>query len=132
VLRLILATTVEAHLRALVASVRSEIRVGERLIWGNIAASASTAFRTMEGCLGRWVMPLGERFFELAPADLAGLGSFFLVERNGRHGWFWERTNCCLFDRLPGKIRCSDCSMTPRDERRAAYAASLGAGSDQT
>ncbi|HXW77908.1 MAG TPA: ferric iron reductase [Acidimicrobiales bacterium] len=125
VLHLILAEAVESHLRLLVASVRREKRVGERLLWGNIAASASTAFRTMEGCLGPWVIPLGERFFELAPPDLTGLGSFFLLEQDGRHGWFWERTNCCLFDRLPGKIRCSDCSMTPAEERRAAYAASL-------
>ena len=130
--RLILAEAVESHLRPLVTSVRREIRVGERLLWGNVAASASTAFRTMEGCLGRWVMPLAERFFVLAPPDLAGLGSFFLLEQDGRHGWFWERTNCCLFDRLPGKIRCSDCSMTPREERRAAYAASLAESSDQT
>jgi len=131
VLRLILAEAVESHLRLLVTSVRREIRVGERLLWGNIAASASTAFRTMEGCLGRWVMPLGERFFELAPPDLAGLGSFFFLEQEGRHGWFWERTNCCLFDRLPGNIRCSDCSMTPSKERRAAYAASLTSSGDQ-
>ena len=67
VLRLILAEAVESHLRLLVTSVRREVRVGERLLWGNVAASASTAFRTMEGRLGRWVMPLGERFFDLAP-----------------------------------------------------------------
>ena len=49
--RLILAEAVESHLRPLVTSVRREIRV-ETLLWGNVAASASTAFRTMEGCLG--------------------------------------------------------------------------------
>ena len=36
-------------------------------------------------------------------------------------GWFWERTNCCLFDRLPGAVRCADCSRTPPAARRAAY-----------
>ena len=116
---------IENHLAPLVRSVRQEIRVGERLLWGNVAASASTAFRTMEGCLGSWVEPLGERFFELAPSYLHGLGSFLTLDAHDRHGWFWERTNCCLYDRLPAATRCSDCSRTPALERRAAYEKSL-------
>ena len=69
-LTLILEQVVELHLRPLIALTREQVRIGERLLWGNVAASASTAFRTMEGCLGRWVEPLGERFFELAPPEL--------------------------------------------------------------
>jgi ferric iron reductase protein FhuF len=121
----LIGQTIEAHLRPLIASVRSVVQVGERMLWGNVAASASTAFRTMEGCLGRWVIPVGVRFFELAPSELHHQGSFLLMERGQRHGWFWERTNCCLHDRLPGDIRCSDCSRTSAQERRAAYWASL-------
>ena len=124
-LRAVLELVIEDHLEALIRSVRREIRVGERLLWGNVAASASTAFRTMEGCLGSWIEPLGERFFELAPTYLRGLGSFVTLEAHGRHGWFWERTNCCLYDRLPAATRCGDCSRTPALERRAAYEKSL-------
>jgi ferric iron reductase protein FhuF len=124
-LTVVLEQVVESHLRPLIATTRRQLRIGERLLWGNVAASASTAFRTMEGSLGRWVIALGERFFELAPAELQGLGSFLLMESDGRTGWFWERTNCCLFYRIGGHGTCADCSLTPAAERRAAYEAAL-------
>lgn len=117
----ILDEAVEGHLRLLVQATSAQVRVGRRLLWGNVAASAAVAFRTMEGLLGPWLRPLGEAFFEAAPSELHGQGSFLLVEADGRHGWFWERTNCCLNDQLPSRIRCGDCSRTPAEERQAAY-----------
>lgn len=116
---------VDEHLALLVHATREGIRVGARLLWGNVAASAAVAFRTMEGCRGPWVRDLGAQFFDACPPELRGLGSFFALAHAGRQGWYWERTNCCLYDRLPGTIRCGDCSRTPVDERRAAYRASL-------
>ena len=124
-LTLVLEEVVERHLRPLIATTREQIRIGERLLWGNVAASVSTAFRTMEGCLGPWVVPLGERLFELAPPELQGLGAFLGVESEGRRGWFWERTNCCLFYQIEGHAKCSDCSLTPVHERRRAYRGAL-------
>jgi len=116
---------IEEHLTLLVESTRQRLRVGERLLWGNIASSVAVSFRTMEGCQGEWIRELGEQFFRNAPEKLRGLGSFYALEHAQRRGWYWERTNCCLYDRLAGKIRCGDCSRTPVDERRAAYRASL-------
>jgi Ferric iron reductase FhuF-like transporter/FhuF 2Fe-2S C-terminal domain len=124
-LTVILDQVIELHLRPLIALTREQVRIGERLLWGNVAASASTAFRTMEGCQGRWVTPLGERFFTLAPSELQGLGSFLSIESKGKRGWYWERTNCCLFYQIDGHAKCSDCSLTPAHERRAAYEAGL-------
>jgi iron complex transport system ATP-binding protein len=124
-LTVIVEQVVEGHLRPLIAATKDQVRIGERLLWGNVAASASTAFRTMEGSLGAWVIPLGRRFFELAGPELQGLGSYFLIEKEGKRGWFWERTNCCLFYQIEGHGKCSDCSLTPAPERRAAYEATL-------
>ena len=124
-LTLVLEQVVENHLRPLIAITRDQVRIGERLLWGNVAASVSTAFRTMEGCLGPWVVSLGERFFELAPPELQGLGGFLLIEAQDRRGWFWERTNCCLFYQIEGHAKCSDCSLTPAAERRDAYLKAL-------
>jgi len=124
-LAIILEQVIEGHLRPLIASTRSQVRIGERLLWGNVAASASTAFRTMEGCVGEWVIPLGHRFFELASPDLQGLGSFLLLHAGQRRGWFWERTNCCLFYQIEGHGKCADCSLTPAADRRIAYEESL-------
>lgn len=121
-----LLEAVDVHLAPLVTCVRASTRVGARLLWGNVAASCATAFRTVEGLRGPWVRPLGETFVERSPAAMRGLGSYLLLERDDRHGWFFERTTCCLYDRLAGKTRCADCSRTPRDERREAYWSSLG------
>jgi ferric iron reductase protein FhuF len=109
----------------LIDAVRRHIRVGKRLLLGNVAASSAIAFRTMEGCLGPWVQGLGELFLSSCPAELRGLGSFLSLERDDRRGWYWERTNCCLYDRLPGKAQCADCSRTPLVDRRRAYWDSL-------
>ncbi len=120
-----LLNVLDVHLAPLVAAVRATTRVGARLLWGNVAASSAVAFRTAEGVLGPWVQPLGEAFLEASPAAMRGLGSYLALEREGRHGWFFERTTCCLYDRLAGKVRCGDCSRTPREQRRDAYWQSL-------
>ena len=119
------ARAIDDHLTHLIDATRSTIRVGERLLWGNVAASLAVACRTMEGSLGEWVQDVGTYFVDHAPARFQGLGSFLVLENAGRRGWFWERTNCCLYDRLPGDVRCADCSRTPSDTRRGAYRASL-------
>ncbi len=124
-LAFIIRDAVDGHLRLLVDAVCARIRVGRRLLWGNVASSSSVAFRTMEGALGEWVRPIGERFFEIVPSELRGQGNFLSLEHAGRSGWYWERRNCCLNDRLPKGIRCGDCSLTPPDQRRAAYLAGL-------
>ncbi|MGH9017335.1 MAG: ferric iron reductase, partial [Acidimicrobiales bacterium] len=74
----VVAQCIDAHLHPLLASVRAGLGtpVGERLLWGDVAASAAVAFRTMHGVLGPGVEPLGTRFFALAPPVLHGLGSF--------------------------------------------------------
>jgi ferric iron reductase FhuF-like transporter len=125
--RFVVDTTIDAHLGPLLHSVRAGIGVplGERLLWGNVAASAATAFRTVQGCLGPFVEPLADAFFSLVPPSMQGLGSFLVVENGSRRGWFWERTNCCLVDRLPAVPRCADCSLTPAPDRRRAYFDSL-------
>jgi hypothetical protein len=126
-LRFLVDRAVDRHLAPLIAAVRSGlgVGVGERLLWGDVAASAATAFRTMAGVLGTWVEPLGEQFFAMAPPPLRGLGAFCVIEEGGRRGWFWERSSCCLFDRVPAMVRCADCSLTPAAERRRVYRALL-------
>jgi iron complex transport system ATP-binding protein len=128
-LRFIHETAIDHHLAPLIDAVRSGLgaRIGVRMLWGNVAASAATAFRTMQGYSGNAVELMGERFFDLAKPPLQGQGSFRVVESWGRRGWFWERTNCCLIDRLPGGIRCADCSLTPPAQRLSDYRAWLDA-----
>jgi hypothetical protein len=122
---------INLHLKPLVVAVRSTVRVGSRLLWGNISASSAAAVRTMEGYLGEWVRPIGEELIAAGPADFRVGGSYIELRSRGRSGWFWERTSCCLYDKLPSGIRCADCSLTPASERRAAYLATLETEPDE-
>lgn len=122
----VVTSIIDEHLGSLIETCRSRVRIGVRLLWGNVAASQAVALSTMEGLCGEWVQRFGEFAVAEAPPQMRGLGAFLLLRQDERRGWFWERTNCCLYDRLPGHVRCHDCSRTPLDERRAAFRASLG------
>ena len=68
----IVGDAVEGHLRLLVDAVCSRIRVGRRLLWGNVAASSAVAFRTMEGCSGSGSSPSANVFLKLSRANCKG------------------------------------------------------------
>ncbi len=82
----LVSDALEGHVAPLVASVRRTVRIGERLLWGNVAASCATAFRTVEGLLGPWVRDVADEFVRRCPPVMDGLGAFYLVERGERHG----------------------------------------------
>jgi ferric iron reductase protein FhuF len=117
---------VATHLRPFVDAVRDVVDVGERLLWGNAAAACAVALRAVEGAVPdpRPVRADTETFFNGVP-EFAGLGGFVVLEEGGRQGWFYERTNCCLYYRTEAAITCDDCSRTPDAERRAAFRTSL-------
>lgn len=116
---------VDAHLRPFVRSVHEQFRVGERNLWGNVAAACAVAFRAVEssGVERSSVRDRAQVFFEAGGAAFAGLGRFGTVERDGREGWYWDRTSCCLWFRTTGSELCDNCSLIdPAElyERRVA------------
>ncbi len=142
---------VERHLIAFSALLRGTVRLGARLVAGNVAAASAAAFRAVEGAArdrGDHTERLAVReraqaFFEVQEVRrwLGGTGRFEVVEAGagggaGADGWFWTRTSCCLWYQAPGPEgrthTCDDCSLiTPSDleqRRRAELAASLQEG----
>ena len=108
----------DQHLAPFIAAVRTKTRVGERLLWGNVAASLATIFRALD------VAPMGDavvrakaiEFERAASPWLAGLGSYSTIETPGAVGWFWTRTNCCLWYQTTSGFSCDDCSLFDPDE----------------
>jgi ferric iron reductase protein FhuF len=121
---------VAGHLRPFVDAVRDVVDVGERLLWGNAAASCAVALRAVEGAFSDPVRVRtdAEAFFAAVP-EFAGLGGFVMLEAGDRQGWFYERTNCCLYYQTRAAVTCDDCSRVLRADRRAAFCATLAGAS---
>ena len=118
----------EGHLLPLLVTVRRRVRIGERLLWGNVASACATALRAVEGAARargdlaeeRELRLRAGEFFAEARHRLRGTGSFEgppVAAGRGPEGdlggWRWQRANCCLWYRASGE-QCSDCSLRPR------------------
>ncbi len=102
------------HLEPLVATAHEAVRVGHRLLWGNVAASLATIFRAVQssGPLGDPdVRRRADEFFAAAQPWLAGLGDWSIIEVPDALGWFWTRTSCCLWYQTTSGFTCDDCSL---------------------
>lgn len=117
----------ETHLVPFVASVRAGTRVGERLLWGNVAASLATIFRALDRApLGDAEVRTRAAEFERAAAPwLTGLGSYATLDIPGAVGWYWTRTNCCLWYQTTAGFYCDDCSLRDPAELTAKRLADL-------
>ena len=102
------------HLVPFVSAVRAWERLGERLVWANIAASCAAAFRAVEGS-ARDRGDAGEQtairrraaeLLEHAPW-LKGTGRFDVDSTD----WDWQRSACCLWYRTSGGRTCEGCSL---------------------
>lgn len=120
------------HLEPLTAALRDEVRLGERLVWGNIATSVATAFRAIEGAArDRNDIQEQEAVRDAAPVLFAASEQW--TASTGRFeflgtGWFWTRTSCCLYYRQSSGRRCDDCSLYTADELRELRSAQMRAG----
>lgn len=121
------------HLTELIAAIRTEVVVGERLLWGNVAASCAVAFRAVEGESPddrAEIRSRADEFFAASSDWLAGLGQFVTIGGRAKQGWFWERTNCCLWYQASGGSMCDDCSLHDPEVRTASWQAECDRQSD--
>jgi hypothetical protein len=108
-----LAPALERLLEPLVAAVRVQVPVAERLLWGNAASAVAAAKRVL--VLQRPVV--ADRAAEVAEA-LLGTGPFagageLLPPREPDRVWTFRRRSCCLYYRVPGGGLCDDCVLLP-------------------
>ena len=117
----------EGHLAPFVAAVRAQTRVGERLLWGNVAASLATIFRAVDtGPRGDAAVRARAAEFEDASSKrLSGLGGYSTIDAPGAVGWYWTRTNCCLWYQTESGFYCDDCSLRDPAELSAKRLADL-------
>jgi ferric iron reductase protein FhuF len=109
------------HLAPFVEQVHASFTIGARLLWGNVASSCAVAFRAVEssGADAAAVRRRAEAFVDAAAPWFDGLGGFGTLAVDGREGWFWDRTNCCLWYRASGGALCDNCSLHSPEELEA-------------
>jgi hypothetical protein len=114
---------VGAHLAPFVAAVHDAFRIGERLLWGNVAASCAVVYRAIEGVAEDAIeaAAIRDRADALFAAETRfdGLGAFSTIEVADARSWHWDRTNCCLWYRAASHSYCDNCSLRDPDDVRA-------------
>lgn len=117
----------DGHLVPFVETVRDATRVGQRLLWGNVAASLATIFRAVDtapkGDLS--VRARADEFQAAASPWLEGLGEFSTIETPDALGWYWNRTSCCLWYQTTSAFYCDDCSLNDPVAQHAKRLAEL-------
>ena len=103
-----------SHLVPFVSTVRAHHRVGERLVWANIAASCAAAFRAVEGSARDRGDAAEQAAIRRRAAELLehvpwleGTGWFDADSGD----WGWQRSACCLWYRTSGGRTCEGCSL---------------------
>jgi len=118
------AADVLAHLRPIVAAIRSATRITDRVAYGCIAASCAGAFGALHRCAAPEhrdaVVALAEDFMASAawPVD-DPLIDLRLVTLSGREALVHERRVCCLIRLGRNHGLCAACpDLSPQERRR--------------
>jgi ferric iron reductase protein FhuF len=109
-----LAGLLGAHLEPLVAAVRAQVPVSERVLWGNAASALAGAKRVLGSARPHAAERAAGLAGELlATGRLAGTGELLAPEPPDR-AWTFRRRSCCLYYRVPGGGLCGDCVLQAR------------------
>lgn len=109
---------IDGHLAALVGNARAACRVGEALLWGNVAASVATSFGAFMDPLAHRHLEIRDRltaFMAAARPEVRSAGE--VVDVGSR--WAWQRHACCLWYQTESAFKCDDCSLWSAEQRLA-------------
>ncbi len=116
---------VDGHFARLIDSVRGTVKVGRRMLEGNVASATGSSFVFLDW----WERTDSIR--EIAAAVLAQQAisrhvSMTDVTVAGRNGLRSERSSCCLLLRVDGAHACPTCPMVAAEERVAITTQHVG------
>jgi ferric iron reductase protein FhuF len=108
------AALLEEHLEPLVAAVRAQVPIAERVLWGNAASAVASAKRlavAQRPESAERAAAVAQRL--LAAGRFAGTGEL-LPPVDPDRLWSFRRRSCCLYYRVPGGGLCADCVLHAR------------------
>ncbi|MBW0135618.1 IucA/IucC family C-terminal-domain containing protein [Pseudonocardia abyssalis] len=101
----------DGHLGPLIAAVRAQVPISERLLWGSVASSVAAGKRLIgveRPEIADRAARIAERLLDTGP--LAGTGER-RAPTGPDHGWSFRRRSCCLFYRVRDGGLCGDCVL---------------------
>jgi hypothetical protein len=115
----------DRHLATLVGVLRELAPVGERLLWGNVAAAVAGGFAALSARADvaatagpDRLRADAARLLDQPGSPTKGLASLFPVTRAGITRLFVRRQTCCLRYRLPdAPPTCLSCRLRPEPDR---------------
>lgn len=112
-----LAAQLEENLAPLIAAVREQVPISERLLWGSVASSVASGKRLI-GVERPTAAARAAQVAEglLDTGRLAGAGERRPPEPPD-HLWTFRRHSCCLYYRAGGGGLCGDCVLLSRAGR---------------
>jgi len=116
----------DRHLGGVVGVLRDVAPVGERLLWGNVAAAVAGGFAGLSfrpdiaAAIGAERLRAdAARLLDRPGSPTEGLASLFPVTQAGVTRLFVRRRTCCLRYRLPdAPPTCLSCRLLPEPDRR--------------
>lgn len=105
---------VEEHAVPLIAAVRAQVAISERVLWGNVASAVAAGKRLVgveRPAAAERAARVAERL--LATGPLAGRGELLAPTAPDRD-WSFRRRSCCLYYRVAGGGLCGDCVLLSR------------------
>ena len=110
------ALLVDEHLVPLVAAVRAQASISERVLWGSVASALAGGKRLLgeqRPAAAARAAAVAQRLLTGPSGPLAGTGTL-LPPRPPDRDWSFRRRSCCLYYRVPGGGLCGDCVLTHR------------------
>ena len=113
----VLGRTLAGLLAPVVAAVRAQVPVSERVLWGNVASSVASARQLVAAARpdATGAAAAVARFLLTTP-PLGGTATLRAPEPPDI-GWTFRRRSCCLYHRVPGGGLCGDCVLVDRRPR---------------
>lgn len=110
----------DAHLAPLIEAVSSHFKVGRRILRGNVATDLVGACRLVGQISDApaQAATTARRLLAHPGWPLQGLGEVLLMEAGAEKAVMFERSTCCLLQKLDPEAICSNCSLLDPTERR--------------
>jgi ferric iron reductase protein FhuF len=112
------STLVDGHVIPLIDAVHARVRIGDRLLWGNVSHRIVNRFHDMVEAGGSLEKARHgiDALCNAAGSPLRGLSRLDEYDTDGTHT-LATRLTCCLRYKHAGASKCSTCSLIPLPER---------------